>query len=78
MFVKSRFIYFKGDEVMPSAVETMFYARETPWHGLGIRVGDALDSKEALEMAGLDWRGEPKANNDCKLRANSRLQSKCP
>lgn len=37
-------------------VESMFYVRETPWHGLGTRVWDALDSGEALEKAGLDWK----------------------
>ena len=41
---------------MAAAVESMFYVRETPWHGLGIRVEEALDSKEALKTAGLDWR----------------------
>lgn len=40
---------------MAANVESMFYVRETPWHGLGIRVAEALDSKEALEKAGLDW-----------------------
>ena len=41
---------------MAAAVETMFYTREKPWHGLGIRVENAPDSKEALELAGLDWQ----------------------
>lgn len=40
---------------MPAEVETMFYVRETPWHGLGTRVEEALSSKEALVAAGLDW-----------------------
>ena len=40
---------------MPAEVETMFYVRETPWHGLGTNVGEALSSKEALAAAGLDW-----------------------
>jgi len=40
---------------MASEVETMFYARETPWHGLGKRVETALNSTEALEQSGLDW-----------------------
>jgi len=41
---------------MPSAVETMFYVREAPWHGLGTRVEEALTSKEALIAAGLNWQ----------------------
>ncbi|MCL2187960.1 MAG: DUF932 domain-containing protein [Defluviitaleaceae bacterium] len=40
---------------MAAAVETMFYAREAPWHGLGINVEEALTSEEALEKSGLDW-----------------------
>ena len=27
---------------MAANVETMFYTREKPWHGLGIRVAEAL------------------------------------
>ena len=41
---------------MSANVETMFYTRQKPWHGLGIRVEEAPDSKEALSLAGLDWR----------------------
>ena len=41
---------------MAANVETMFYTREKPWHGLGVRVEDAPGSREALEAAGLDWR----------------------
>ena len=41
---------------MSANVETMFYTREKPWHGLGTRVEEAPDSKKALELAGLDWR----------------------
>ena len=40
---------------MPAEVETMFYARETPWHGLGTRVEGAVSSEEALDAAGLNW-----------------------
>lgn len=36
-------------------VETMFYSRQKPWHGLGERVEEALNSADALEKAGLDW-----------------------
>lgn len=41
---------------MAANVENMFYVRETPWHGLGTRVMEAPDSKNALFMAGLDWK----------------------
>lgn len=40
---------------MSANVETMFYNREVPWHGLGTRVEDALSSEEAIRVAGLDW-----------------------
>ena len=40
---------------MPANVETMFYVRTVPWHGLGVRVESALSSEEALVQSGLDW-----------------------
>ena len=40
---------------MSANVETMFYVREKPWHGLGVCVSEALGSKDALKAAGLDW-----------------------
>ena len=41
---------------MAANVETMFYTREKPWHGLGVSVQEAPTSKEALILAGLDWK----------------------
>lgn len=41
---------------MSAEVETMFYTREKPWHGLGTRVEEAPSSEDALILAGLDWR----------------------
>lgn len=41
---------------MAANVETMFYTREKPWHGLGTMVEEAPDSTHALKLAGLDWR----------------------
>lgn len=41
---------------MSANVESMFYVREAPWHGLGTRVEEALDSAEALKKSGLDWK----------------------
>jgi len=43
---------------MPANVESMFYVRVAPWHGLGVRVETALSSEEALEQSGLNWRIE--------------------
>ena len=45
-----------GKLTMSTNVESMFYVRETPWHGLGTRVLTAPTSKEALGLAGLDWQ----------------------
>ena len=41
---------------MSANVESMFCVREMPWHGLGTRVMEAPNSKEALRLAGLDWK----------------------
>ena len=43
---------------MAAEVETMFYVREKPWHGLGTRVMEAPTSKEALILSGLNWKVE--------------------
>lgn len=40
---------------MSANVETMFYVREKPWHGLGTEVQEAPASADALVYAGLDW-----------------------
>lgn len=41
---------------MAANVESMFYVRETPWHGLGTRVESAPTSKDALRYSGLSWK----------------------
>lgn len=41
---------------MSANVETMFYTRTKPWHGLGTQVQEAPNSSEALIAAGLDWK----------------------
>ena len=41
---------------MAANVETMFYTREKPWHGLGTMVAEAPNSKDALRLAGLNWK----------------------
>lgn len=40
---------------MSHEIETMFYKGETPWHGLGKEVKEALSSEDAMKQAGLDW-----------------------
>ena len=40
---------------MAHEIETMFYTRQRPWHGLGTYVSEAPNSEEALHVAGLDW-----------------------
>jgi phage/plasmid-like protein (TIGR03299 family) len=40
---------------MAHMVETMAYAGETPWHGLGVQVPSDLSPAQMLEKAGLDW-----------------------
>jgi phage/plasmid-like protein (TIGR03299 family) len=40
---------------MAHEVETMAYAGETPWHGLGKKVSNKLSPDEMLKAAGLDW-----------------------
>ena len=41
---------------MAAEVESMFYTRQAPWHGLGTMVRDAPTSMDALKLAGLDWK----------------------
>ena len=41
---------------MAANVESMFYVRQTPWHGLGTKVMEAPSSADALYLAGLDWK----------------------
>ena len=40
---------------MATNVESMFYVRDKPWHGLGTMVAEAPNSAAALRLAGLDW-----------------------
>ena len=43
---------------MAHEVETMFSAREVPWHGLGTVTEDVLTAADAIVAAGLDWKVE--------------------
>ena len=45
---------------MAANIESMFYVREKPWHGLGVAVKKAPTSADALVYAGLDWQVEQK------------------
>jgi phage/plasmid-like protein (TIGR03299 family) len=44
--------------MMAHMVETMAYAGEVPWHGLGTKVPADLTPEQMLEAAGLDWEVE--------------------
>lgn len=41
---------------MAANVETMFYTRTAPWHGLGTKVLEEPTSSAALSLAGLNWK----------------------
>jgi phage/plasmid-like protein (TIGR03299 family) len=41
--------------MMTAAVETLAYAGEVPWHGLGVPVTNDLTPKQMLKAAKLDW-----------------------
>ena len=41
---------------MAHLVETMAYAGETPWHGLGVPVSNDLTPAQMMEKAGVDWK----------------------
>lgn len=43
---------------MAHLVETMAYAGEVPWHGLGKRVHNDLTPEQMLKEAGIDWKVE--------------------
>lgn len=45
---------------MSANIETMFYAGETPWVSMGTAVSSAVNSTEAIKLAGLDWEVKPK------------------
>src|SRR3990170_7205469 len=49
------------EDSMPHAIETTFYAREVPWHGLGTPVESEVTSEDAIVLAGLDWEVATKA-----------------
>lgn len=40
---------------MAHNINSMMYVKETPWHGLGVRVEKELNGADALKAAGLGW-----------------------
>ena len=47
-----------GDYIMSHEVETMAYAGELPWHGLGEKVSNDLTPVQMMDKAGVDWTVE--------------------
>ena len=41
---------------MAHEVETMAYANEVPWHGLGVKVENDLDAAQMMAQAKVDWQ----------------------
>ena len=60
---------------MAANVETMFYVRQAPWHGLGVKVDDAPTSEDALILSGLNWNviQKPIFTNDNELIPNYKV-----
>ena len=48
------FTFTLGGITMAANVESMFYVREKPWHGLGTRIEEAPTSADTLIYAGPD------------------------
>jgi len=55
---------------MSHLVETMFSAREVPWHGLGTVVPNVLTAQEAIKAGGLDWDVELRPVYTNNLKGN--------
>ena len=59
---------------MVAAVETMAYAGELPWHGLGTKVPQDLSTNEFIKQAGLNWTVSKRPlyfNSENKLKSTS-------
>src|SRR4051812_31769037 len=61
---------------MPHEVDTMAFASDTPWHGLGTALADAdlYDWQSASKKAGLDWEAElvPLVTADTQARVENK------
>ena len=62
--------------IMAHMVETMAYAGELPWHGLGVKVPEDLTPNQMLQAAGLDWQVEKHATYYTKNGCNYVTDSK--
>ena len=58
---------------MAHMVETMAYAGELPWHGLGTKVVAALTPEQMMQKAGVDWTVE---KQDLVTAGGSTVKSK--
>ena len=58
---------------MAHMVETMAYAGELPWHGLGVKVIDDLTPEQMMQKAGVDWSVE---KQDLVTSGGSTVKSK--
>ena len=52
---------------MSALVETMAYAGEVPWHGLGTKVPHDLSTDDMLKQSGLDWSVEKLPTCKCTV-----------
>lgn len=59
---------------MSHEVETMAWAREVPWHGLGVQVKDTMTPQEMLKAAGLDWTVSKRVLKYCDCADNEKAQ----
>ena len=48
---------------MSHEIETMAYAGEVPWHGLGEPVTNDMSPADMMKAAGLDWTVSMTANH---------------
>ena len=53
---------------MAHLVETMAYAGQVPWHGLGVPVSNDLTPLQMQQKAGLDWRVD---EIDCYIKTRN-------
>ena len=58
---------------MAHMVESMAYAGELPWHGLGVKVIDDLTPEQMMQKAGVDWSVE---KQDLVTAGGSTVKSK--
>lgn len=63
---------------MSAEIESLFYTREVPWHGLGTKLEECPKSEDAIIAAGLDWNVESRpifdisGNEIPRYKANTR------